>query len=616
MFPDATDPPPTSDAPVLVARAFQLADARYAGLDIPGYILLDELGRGGQATVYRACRVGESDARFAVKVLLPDADPDAAREHLARLHREADLLRRLDHPRILKPHDVGQTALGQPYLVMDFVNGHVFCPETLAAWLPLDHRVALLLAVARTLAAAHAQGVVHRDLKPSNIIIARDGAPVLLDFGMAADTNPDLVRQTLTATGRFVGTCFWAAPEQLTSSARITPAADVYALGVLLHQLVTGGRFPPQVFATLRRLVEPAGLDPHPASDRSGRHNDTSLLVTEPALRPILRRCLSRDPADRYPTAAELADDLDRYLRTPGHRNTRSGPTRRTLLGVGIAAAAALAVVPLTLRTSPFHSFVPGQRRLNGRPVRTLLGDSLEMVFIPPGTSVIGSPRTEVGRVPDETEQTVTFGRGFYVSAHEISQSTYEHIMGTNPSRFIHPAHPVERVSWYDANEFCQRLARQCGLPVRLPTEVEWEYACRAGSRTAFHFGNDPRLLLRHGNSGDLSNTIDDLPSRATFNDGYPRTAPVGAFLGNAWHLYDMHGNVWEWTASVYQLDPLAPAPDPAQVPPDFLRYTARGGSWWDTFTSLRSAHRNPLPPYTRTSTLGFRIALDDVFAD
>ncbi|MFN4244359.1 MAG: bifunctional serine/threonine-protein kinase/formylglycine-generating enzyme family protein [Tepidisphaerales bacterium] len=615
MSPDATHPPSTPEVRALVARAFQLADARYAGLDIPGYVLLDELGRGGQATVYRACRVGESDARFAVKVLLPDASPDAAREHLARLYREADLLRRLDHPRILKPHDVGQTALGQPYLVMDFVDGHVFCPETLAV-LPLDHRVALLLTVARTLAAAHAQGVVHRDLKPSNIIIARDGAPVLLDFGMAADTDPDVVRQTLTATGRFVGTCFWAAPEQLISSARITPAADVYALGVLLHQLATGGRFPPQVFATLRRLVEPADPDPQAASDRSGRRNDTALLVTEPALLPILRRCLAHDPADRYPTAAELADDLDRYLHTPGHRHARPGPSRRTLLGAGIAAAAALAAVPLTLRTSPFRSFTPTRRRLNGRLVRTLIGNSLEMVFIPPGTSVIGSPRNENGRVPDETEQTVTFGRGFYMSMHEISQSTYELIMGTNPARFVHPAHPVERVSWYDANKFCQRLAQQCGLPVRLPTELEWEYACRAGTRTAFHFGNDPSLLLRYGNSGDLSNTIDDLPSRAAFNDGYPRTAPVGAFIGNAWHLLDMHGNVWEWTASVYQLDPLAPAPDPATVAPDLLRYTARGGSWWDVFTALRCANRNPLPPDTRTSTLGFRIALDDVFAE
>lgn len=599
----------------LISRAIEVAESRFAGVEVPGYVLISEIARGGQATVYRACRAegGESEPRFAVKVLRPPSDPDEAPEQLTRLEREAEVLRKLHHPRILRPHEVGTTTAGQPYLVMDYVDGHALSPD-LAARLPLDHRVALLSAVARTLAAAHAQGVIHRDLKPSNILIARDGGPVLLDFGMAAVLTADQLRQTLTNTGQFVGTYLWAAPEQLAGASRLTPAADVYALGVLLHQLATGGRFPPQVFSSLRGLLENDDLAAQPPSKRAA---SSTMLVADPGLVRILARCLAVDPAERYPTAAELADELDQYLASPQEaRASRRTLTRRWLLAGAMSALVAAVGIPAYLRTRGSGIGYAPNRRINGRLVRyvALQGATAEMVYIPPGTGVIGSPVTEVARRSDERRQSVTFDRGYYLSTSEVSQRLYVAVMGVNPARFVDPENPVERVSWFDATEFCQRLAERTQLPYRLPTEVEWEYACRAGAQTAYHFGNDASLLIRHGNGADLSNTVDDMPTRSNYNDNFPRTARPGNFVGNAWHLYDMHGNVWEWTASPYQIDPLGPPVDVASIDPADLRYATRGGSWWDTDNAHRSANRNPLPPRTKTSTLGFRIALDDVY--
>jgi serine/threonine protein kinase len=208
-------------------------------VEVRGYRLISEVARGGQGVVYRAVREGEGEARFAVKVLRPASSPEDAMSHHARLEREARVLRTVEHERIVRPHEVGATPDGRAYLVMDFVEGTALTPETVKG-LEVAHRVALVGAVARTVGAAHARGVVHRDLKPSNILVARDGIPVVLDFGMASVVDAEEMRQTLTTTGQFVGTYLWASPEQLRGERELSAASDVYSLGVLMHQLVTG----------------------------------------------------------------------------------------------------------------------------------------------------------------------------------------------------------------------------------------------------------------------------------------------------------------------------------------------------------------------------------------
>jgi formylglycine-generating enzyme required for sulfatase activity len=207
----------------------------------------------------------------------------------------------------------------------------------------------------------------------------------------------------------------------------------------------------------------------------------------------------------------------------------------------------------------------------------------------------------------------VLLTRPFYLAATPTTQEQYVKVMGVNPSRFQGaagggPEHPAECVSWDEAAEFCARLAAlpaEAGRTYRLPTEAEWEYACRAGAGTPFHYGEalsarEACLDGRHPYGGGARG-----PSA-------PRTARVGSYPPNAFGLYDMHGNVWEWCADWYDADyyQRSPRQDPAGPPASEYR-VLRGGSWRNQAATCRSAYRNALAPNQRQPFLGFRVALE-----
>src|SRR5262249_14127530 len=202
-----------------------------------------------------------------------------------------------------------------------------------------------------------------------------------------------------------------------------------------------------------------------------------------------------------------------------------------------------------------------------GRPPRLFNSVGMQLALIPPGTFLMGAPADEPGHFPNETPQhEVTLTRPFYLGLYPVTQRQYWTVTGTDPSHFDSrndggPNHPVEGVTWEDAVEFCRLLSfkeREAGRVYRLPTEAEWEYACRAGSTTPFAFGP--------GASSTQANFSGDHP----YEEGAPgpylqSTSAVGSYEPNAWGLYDMHGNVWEWCADWYRPDYYAssPAVDP-----------------------------------------------------
>ena len=157
---------------------------------------------------------------------------------------------------------------------------------------------------------------------------------------------------------------------------------------------------------------------------------------------------------------------------------------------------------------------------------------SMKLRLIPPGEFMMGSPESEADRYDDETQHQVRITKPFYLSATDVTQSQYQQVMGNNPSHWKGANKPVDMVSWNEAVEFCRKLSAQEGAEYRLPTEAEWEYACRAGPTTAYSFGDNVSQLGKYAwyenNSGNT-------------------TRAVGAKLPNAWGLHDMHGNVWEW---------------------------------------------------------------------
>jgi len=230
-----------------------------------------------------------------------------------------------------------------------------------------------------------------------------------------------------------------------------------------------------------------------------------------------------------------------------------------------------------------------------------------DMVWIPPGRFVMGSPQEEAGRDLDEGPQTkVTFSRGLWMGRHEVTQGQYRALMGVNPSdRTDDPQRPVDKVTWREAMDYCERLTEQqakagalpAGFSYRLPTEAEWEYACRAGSTTRFSFGDDSDTRRL----GDFAWFSDNSESMSH---------PVGLKKPNPWGLYDMHGNVLEWCldAAASSL-PGGNLTNYQALAEGSLRI-ARGGSWLYGAKASRSANRDNYGVTTRCSDVGFRVVL------
>ena len=225
---------------------------------------------------------------------------------------------------------------------------------------------------------------------------------------------------------------------------------------------------------------------------------------------------------------------------------------------------------------------------------------NLEMIWVEPGKFMMGSPATETGRVFNERQHQVTLTKGFYLGKYEVTQAQWEKVMGSNPSSFKGAYRPVENVSWSAAFEFCKKLTEMekqagrvpKGMAYQLPTEAQWEYACRAGTKTAYSFGN----------------TITEKQANYV---SYPlrRTADVGQYAANPWGFFDMHGNVWEWCADWYGDYPRVKVRDPVGPAKGSFR-VYRGGSWGYDGRNLRSASRDYVTRIQYLGFLGFRVAL------
>jgi serine/threonine-protein kinase len=293
-----------------------------AGMQLGGYTLERPLGRGGMGTVWMARRTdGRFDGVVAVKLLhLALLDALGA----ARFRREGTVLARLSHPNIARLLDAGVNATGQPYLVLEYVDGERIDAYCDAARLPVEGRLRLFLQVLDAVAHAHANLIVHRDLKPSNILVRREGEVKLLDFGIAKLLGEDgaAAETSITEHGSWALTPDFAAPEQVTGGA-VTTATDVYALGVVLYLLLTG-RHPTssESLAPAERLAAILEAEPQPASAAvmgeaaltRGNSLDKLRRIYSGDLDNILTKALRKDPALRYGSVAAFADDIRRYL--------------------------------------------------------------------------------------------------------------------------------------------------------------------------------------------------------------------------------------------------------------------------------------------------------------
>jgi formylglycine-generating enzyme required for sulfatase activity len=238
-------------------------------------------------------------------------------------------------------------------------------------------------------------------------------------------------------------------------------------------------------------------------------------------------------------------------------------------------------------------SVVP-DRTQNDKPKHFTNSLGMKFVWLPPGTFLMGSRKEEEGRDKLDMQRRVTLTKGFYIAVTTVTQDQWQALMGNNPSHFKGEKNlPVETVSWEDCQAFVRKMRTEEGY--RLPTDAEWEYACRAGSKGAFCYGDDPNLLGQY----------------AWYNENAGRTThPVGEKKPNEWGLYDMHGNVMQWCQDWYSGLPQKGLVDP-EGPQNGQRRVVRGGCFAHQPSRMRSAIRAGSEPIQRSEGTGFRVVRD-----
>ena len=269
------------------------------------------------------------------------------------------------------------------------------------------------------------------------------------------------------------------------------------------------------------------------------------------------------------------------------------------ILVIGVSSCARSPAIPaLTPQEAKAAQRTASERE--NVPVEVTNSLGMKLALIPAGQFVMGSPKQEPGRRDVESQHIVRLTRSFYMATTEVTQAEWKALMEDNPSFVEGDDHPVETIPWKDAVEFCSRLTEKEGVRYRLPTEAEWEYACRAGTTTAFHFG--------------LTISTDDAnyDGQKTYRDGKKgvfrdETTKVGSFPSNAWGLHDMHGNVWEWCSDWYGEYANGEAADPSGPGTGKTR-VVRGGCWVNAPAVCRSANRGDTEPQSWNFHFGFRV--------
>jgi formylglycine-generating enzyme required for sulfatase activity len=653
---------------------------------IAGYRRLRRIGAGGMGLVYEA-EHAQLKRTVALKLLRPTVAENA--EFKSRFLRESKAMAAVQHENVVAIFDAGE-ASGYLYMALEFVPGGDLAKllkrrHTLEAREAID----IITACARGLAAIHAAGLVHRDIKPQNIFLDRNLKPKIGDLGLARAADGE---DRMTNTGTTWGTPAYMSPEQIRGIADIDIRSDIHALGATLYTLLTGAE--PYAGATSFIITHKVLTEPTPDPRALNQ------LVPLP-LAAIVRKAMAKEREDRYQDPTDLVQDLerakagDRLLHTAAPRvanatgapvaaidistsGSRSGARpAATTTGAGrMTMPSAPALDPLIIKLIAFGVLFGGlalvawsvightevDRPKEGPAWAADAGDSNGLQATPPvapwaalavgpvrcrlrwcapGRFQMGSPADEAGRDEVEVRHDVALSRGFWMAETECTQALWVEVMGSaHRNAFSGPNLPVDSVDWHEANDFCAALSKRCpAIVARLPTEAEWEYACRAGSSAAWEHNvgsigwvpDAPDLLKAWSTpppppdpqdvSVPLTGNPADRAARAVAdrladNPQYRpnlRTHEVGLLMPNAWGLYDMHGNVAEWCSDAW--DRRTPYDTAAVTDPDNDQGNCsivRGGSWFQAPSASRNAARTGVAPDARTDWIGFRFVVTE----
>lgn len=629
------------------------------------YCIISHVGQGGMGTVYQAQDLRLGNRLTAVKEFDPAQLPLSDRQatQLA-FKQEAEILARLSHPGLTAVYDYFLEN-NKFYLVMEFVNGENL--ETI--WmrqgrrLPESQVIAWAQQLCNVLTYLHYQQppIIFRDLKPSNIMVQPDNQLKLIDFGIARHFDPQKTRDTAN-----FGTPGYAAPEQYGVS-QSDPRSDVYSLGVVIHQLLTGhdpGTTPftlpdittfqvnvsPAVAQTVQQAVQ---TDPNrrPATVQQFCQMltavSTTVVVAPAAKRPLWPWVLGIVAVILFGLVFLLGSYFPFFSTNPTPDNPTevvhtvivtqvSSPTP-TLIDKPTTVPTTPTLQPTSTRTTappPTETAVPTPEI---KPSTRRSQDEQVLLYVPAGTLQMGSTTNGPGIVPTPHELPAheVFLDAFWIDENEITNEQYAAFLNANGNRiegdsgntwlnidsdfslittssgnFVPKPGADDKaavmITWYGAAAYCRWVGGS------LPTEAQWEYAARGPENLIYPWGNDVGTAPL--NFCDTNCKYDHRNS--SFNDGYDEVGQIGSYANHSWiGALDMAGNVWEWVADWYGAYSTTSASNPTG-PSSGSQRVLRGGSWGDSLNDNRSAVRQPYPPDARNGLIGFRCVMAETAVD
>lgn len=601
-------------------RADGAAKCRWLG----GYRILRQLGQGGMGAVFEA----EDDKlkrRVALKVMKPELASNP--EYRERFLREARTAASVESDFICPIYQVGEEN-GVPFIAMPFLKGEPLDASFKQSQpLAIDAIVRIGKEVAEGLSVAHEAGLIHRDIKPANIWLEtqRKGPPRarILDFGLARNQSDDV---HITHSGAIVGTPAFMSPEQGRGEKSVDARTDLFSLGSVLYTLCTG-QLPFMSESTMGILTALATKDPVPPH--------TISAATPRPLSKLIMRLLAKNPDHRPQTARDVIQEfgaIERSLANPASPPRKRSRARLALIAAGLLGCAIALAVGIhqlvnnretttadngpAAKTDAETDKSKGEPKDPPPPEKQPGPGGMTFVKVPAGTFWMSHDRKNAQRQE-------TIKDDFYLAQHTVTQGQWLSMMGNNPSSYSREGlsqvvvktitdeeleqFPVENVSWNEAQEFLKRLNEKekgRGWLYRLPTEAEWEYACR-GAVTSKEDCSFDFYFDRPTNDLDATqaNIRGDSPAgKGTMEPGLYRPCKVGSFQPNRLGLYDMHGNVWQWCDDLF--DAKAAGAQIGQAERVF-----RGGGWRNPASECRAGYRRGGEPSGGSAYVGFRVA-------
>ncbi|GAB4320526.1 bifunctional serine/threonine-protein kinase/formylglycine-generating enzyme family protein [Cyanobacterium aponinum AL20118] len=591
------------------------------------YIVESILLRGGSSPCYRARDV-KRDMLVTLKTTYVTKIMEAERGDLAeKLIKQAQqVAQRCQSPCLIKlyPHVFLEDDLA--YMVMDYPEGN-----DLANYidgngkLSPEEALKIITKVASAVNILHQNKCLHLDLKPQNIIIEdKTQNPIIVDYGWAVKLFALAARKTPISPND----CF-SPPEKIKDSGKLGVYSDIYSLAAILYVLTTAQLPLNANLRSFQDLVPPIQYN----NQMSDRFSDAILkgMALDIKQRP---QCL-KDWLDLFKQAQTQEESSSQekqkiieqteFIAPPPEETVVQRSTQiitpptitKPKYNYPNIEEFSFETVTLTEEKKLFGFVSKIEKNLTTKKGQYFVeylgqGVNLEMIFIPSGQFMMGSSSDERHREKDESPQHKVNLNSFYISKYPVTQLQWKTVsyfpkvtrnLKHKPALFRGDALPVERVSWFDVQEFCKRLSKYTGRNYRLPTESEWEYACRGNTNTAFSFGD----VI----TSEVANF--DRPNKDNKNKNIKyekKTTPVDNFYPNPFGLYDVHGNVWEWCEDNY-------VSSYTQKPKDGTAHltsmvnqnrVVRGGSWSLSSEYCRSAKRNSYAPDSSYNFIGFRV--------